>query len=218
MQPRLKQTEATMFAKRFPSQPFTAKHLISWISISAGLSLALLTLGTSANEALINSCNECHGPNGNSTIASVPTIAGVSSFAFEEAFIAYLEDGRVAREYEGENMKSILQKISERDRSELIEHYSQQAFIPAKQPFDSDKAKAGKSIHNNECAKCHSGGGSVAEDDAGILAGQWRDYLMEELKQYQNGNRLGSKKMTKVINKLSESELEALTHYYASQQ
>ena len=54
------------------------------------------------------------------------------------------------------------------------------------------------------CAKCHEKGGSSADDDAGILAGQWTHYLKEQFAAFRSGKRQMDEKMKPKIEKLSE--------------
>ncbi len=82
--------------------------------------------------------------------------------------------------------------------------------------------KKGGKLHDKYCEKCHSDGGQSAEDDSGILAGQWTDYLKWSLADYTSGNREMTKKMAKKLKKLVKKEgdkgIDALLAYYASQQ
>ena len=88
----------------------------------------------------------------------------------------------------------------------------------AKQEFNAQQAEMGQKIHDRHCEKCHAEGGSSAEDDAGILAGQWRPYLEQAFEAYSSGDREMPKKMKPKYEKLDAAEIEALIHYYASQQ
>ena len=42
---------------------------------------------------------------------------------------------------------------------------------------DAKIVAKGAKIYERGCAKCHDEGGALPDDDAGILAGQWLDYL-----------------------------------------
>ena len=97
-------------------------------------------------------------------------------------------------------------------------HYAALPFVPAKQDFDADLAAAGKAVHDEACDRCHSDGGSNPDDEAGILAGQWMGYLEDTFAEYRAGEREQPKKMEEKLNALSEDDVKALVHYYASQQ
>ncbi len=171
-----------------------------------------------AADDLINSCDKCHGENGISEEADVPSIAGMSSAYLEASMAAYTDGSRTAREYGKKDMKTIVEALSADDQKKVIDHYSSLPFIAAKQAFDAGLAAEGKKVHEMMCEKCHTEGGSLAEDDSGIIAGQHKGYLGDEIQQYISGARAGDKKMLKTFKDLSEDKIQALIEYYASQQ
>ena len=73
-------------------------------------------------------------------------------------------------------------------------------------------------IHERDCAVCHTDGGSNAEDDSGILAGQPMGYLEMMLAEYRATERDQPEPMQKKIAGLSDDDVKALVNYYASQQ
>ena len=89
------------------------------------------------------------------------------------------------------------------------------------QKFDAKLAKQGAKHHKKYCEKCHEDGGRSSEDDAGILAGQWMEYLHYTMDDFTNGRRDMPKKMKKRVSKLEKKHgpeaLEALINYYGSQ-
>jgi len=82
-------------------------------------------------------------------------------------------------------------------------------------------AAKGAKLHDKYCEKCHSEGGSLADDDAGILAGQWMAYTHWQIEDALSGAREFDKKMIKQLKKLHKKEgdagIMALLHYYSSQ-
>ena len=100
----------------------------------------------------------------------------------------------------------------------IAAHYAALPFVPAEQEFDAALAERGKAIHDSECTRCHSDGGSNPEDEASILAGQWMGYLETTFAQYAAGEREQPEKMKEKMDALSAEDQTALIHYYASQQ
>ena len=49
-----------------------------------------------------------------------------------------------------------------------------------------------------------------------MLAGQWTPYLKRQLEHFKIGRRTIPRKMKNAVDKLSEDEIEALLHFYAS--
>jgi sulfide dehydrogenase cytochrome subunit len=53
-------------------------------------------------------------------------------------------------------------------------------------------------------------------DEASILRGQHMDYLRQALTDYRAGKRTAVAAMDRKVQALSEEQIEALVHYYAS--
>ncbi len=180
----------------------------------------ILTLSAQADtpsaEALAYTCVGCHGANGVSNGPATPSIAGISVDFFTENMQGYASGdipstimGRIAKGY------------SEEEIELLANYFSQQPFAPATQKSDPALAAKGAKLHDKYCEKCHAEGGSSAEDDAGILAGQWQPYLKWTLSDYNSGDREMYKKMAKKMNtmlkKKGDESITQLLHYYAGQ-
>ncbi len=176
----------------------------------------------------IEDCDNCHGKDGVSTESDVPTIAGISPFILEEYMYEYREEARICRESEyrtGDtdkpptDMCAVAKELSEEEIPEIAEYYSGKEWVAAKQEFDAEKATAGAKLHRSECEKCHSDGGSYADDDASILAGQWMPYLRQTFADYASGDRgMLDQKMQEKTDPLDEESIEALIQYYGSLQ
>ena len=116
-------------------------------------------------------------------------------------------------------MCAVAQDLNEDDIAGIAEFYGSKEFVAAKQEFDADKAAAGAKVHKKLCEKCHADGGSYADDDASILAGQWMPYLEQALADQLSGDRtMLDEKMREKTDQLSEGDGEALIHFYGSQQ
>lgn len=176
----------------------------------------------------VEQCDSCHGDGGVSVESDIPSISGASAYVIEEYLYQYREDARPCRESKyrsgdterpATDMCAIAKDLSEDEIPEIAEYYSGREFVAATQDFDAVKAEAGRKIHKKGCEKCHSDGGSYADDDAGILAGQWMPYLEEAFADYAAGEReMMEDKMKEKIDALDAESIEALLHYYASMQ
>ena len=194
------------------------KTLIGALALSA-TSVAFaadkpLMTGASAT-MLSNTCAGCHGTYGASTGPATPSLGGISNEYFKEVMAGF-----ASGEIKSTIMGRIAKGYSEEEIAAMSDYFSKQKFVAAKQSFDADKAKEGAKLHDKYCEKCHSEGGTSAEDDSGILAGQLVPYLKYTLADYRAGDREMTKKMKKKVNKLIEKEgdagLDALMNYYAS--
>jgi cytochrome c553 len=74
---------------------------------------------------------------------------------------------------------------------------------------------AGKAIAEGSCADCHGDDGAGDEDFPGIT-GMSVEKFAKAIREYQNGTRTKSPKMTKEAKKLSDAQIADLAAYYAS--
>jgi len=202
------------------------KRIISFaISLTFGLFASASMAGDL--EAAVENCNGCHGDNGVSQWTDVPTIAGVPEFVHADALYIFRDEARPCTESKyrqgdtsraATTMCAVAADLSDEMVDELAAHYAALPFVAAKQEFDAGLAAAGKAVHEAECDRCHSEGGSNPEDEAGILAGQQMGYLMDTFAEYRAGEREQPQKMEEKVNALSDDDVKALVHYYASQQ
>jgi sulfide dehydrogenase cytochrome subunit len=84
--------------------------------------------------------------------------------------------------------------------------------------MDAGKVEAGSKLYGKNCEKCHDESGALADDDSGILAGQWLPYMTYSMEDFKADKREMPKKMRKKVEKLDDSEIEALLQFFASQQ
>lgn len=198
-------------------------------ALLAGVGLFSLFLATGAWAAdvnkLVENCANCHGKDGASTESDVPIIGGFSPPFMSDSLTAYKKKERPCPEtkYRSGDKKGqktdmcrIANDLGEADIKQVATYFGGKKFVRAKQKFDPALAKKGKEIHERGCEKCHSEGGSLASDDAGIMAGQWMPYLKEQFKDYMAGKRPMAKKMKPKMEKLDKAEIDALINYYGS--
>ena len=177
---------------------------------------------------IADECDRCHGAGGVSTESDVPSIAGISPFILEEYLFEYRDGARACRESRyrtgdleqpATDMCVVADDLSESDVTAIAEFYGGEEFVAAQQEFDAEKALAGAKVHKKLCEKCHADGGSYADDDASILAGQWTPYLEQALADQISGDRtMLDEKMREKTDQLSEDDTELLLHFYGSQQ
>ena len=199
----------------------------SLIAISLTLGLFASAAMAGDMDAIIADCNGCHGDDGVSQWTDVPTIAGVPEFVHSDALYLFRDEDRPCSESEyrqGDTSKpattmcAAVADLSDDQIDEVAAYYAGLPFVAAKQDFDAALAEAGKAVHEAQCDRCHSEGGSNPEDEAGILAGNLMGYLEAQLADYRSGDREQPKKMEEKIAELSDDDVKALVHYYASQQ
>ncbi len=162
-------------------------------------------------------CAGCHGTNGSSVGPASPTIAGISRDYFIETMKAYKSKQRPST-----IMARIASGYTDREFELMADFFSKQKIVRFDQAYDNNKANRGRKLHKKYCHKCHEEGGGYAEDDAGILAGQWAPFLQYTLTDFISGSRpMGPKKkqqLDKLIRQQGDDGVEQLIQFYASQQ
>lgn len=170
---------------------------------------------------IVKQCDTCHGKKGVSRDGKVPTIAGFSAENIEDILSQYQSGSRHVEAYtpkggKKSDMRAETKDMAAADVKAIAAYYAKQTFVVAKQTTNVALAKKGEKIHKKNCEKCHSEGGTLAEDDASILAGQWKPYLAAQFALIKAGKRETPKKMKKKLSKLSAEDIKAVTEFYAS--
>ncbi len=166
-------------------------------------------------------CSKCHGANGVSISPLFPILAAQQASYIELELQLFRLRGRSdphARAF----MWGIARGLDDNQIEALAHYFSSQPPAVGRAPRNPVLAEAGKSIYENgvperdilACMGCH---GPNAE---GIhtfprLAGQHRDYLAIQLRQF-NGQLRESEIMHRFSQNLTEDEIAAVTEYLAS--
>lgn len=175
---------------------------------------------------VVEVCESCHGKDGANTESDVPNIGGLSANYFGTTMGHYKSKTRPcvdtkirsgAKKGTNTDMCKVVGALSDDDIKQVAGFYAGKAFVRAAQKADAGKAAKGKDAHDKNCEKCHSEGGSKADDDNGILAGQKHHYLKEQVEFFLGGKRPMHKKMEPKLKALSKEEVEAVIEYYSSQ-
>lgn len=192
------------------------KTVLISLALGGGLAFSASSFAATASaEMLANTCAGCHGPEGSSYGPAIPTIAGASAEYLNEIMLAYRNGERASTV-----MERIAKGYSDAEIKAMSEYFAKQSFKVQPQKHDAKLAKAGAKLHKKYCEKCHAEGGTSAEDDSGILAGQWMPYLEYTLADYQSGKLTATKKMAKKMKQLEKKEgaegYKKLINFYGS--
>lgn len=163
---------------------------------------------------LANTCAGCHGTNGYSAGDVMPSLAGMDKRYLHKAMMDFRSDARPST-----IMGRIARGYSEQEISAIAAFFSQQDWRKSESDVNRKLARAGKSIHEQQCESCHADGGRLSKDEIPRLAGQWQLYIYWQLRDMHDIDFEGVQplKMRQRVQKLSQEELEALSHFYASQ-
>jgi sulfide dehydrogenase cytochrome subunit len=205
----------------------TKKYIEYTLLLCAGLfSFSLMSSARAIDvDKVTETCANCHGKNGASTETDIPIIAGYSADTTIGNLNAYKNKDRDcpktkyragSKKGKKTDMCEMVKDLNDSDIKQIAQFFAKQKFVRAKQKSDPALAKNGKDVHDMYCEECHSGGGSVASDDAGILAGQWIPYLKQSFADYSSAKRPIPKKMKVKMDELKKTDIDALINYYGS--
>ncbi len=154
-------------------------------------------------------CAECHGQDGNSTRAGIPSIAGQPRTYMENQLVLAREGLRGAKE-----MQDALRGVTDKEIVQLAQYFAAQQARSTpgavdKKIFDRGAAAA----KNLRCGVCHlpdfSGRAQMPR-----LAGQREDYLLETMKTFRDKPRAGGDTiMSDALRGVSDADIKALAHY-----
>jgi cytochrome c553 len=188
------------------------KTLSSYLMTAAAtVCLALPLVSHAEMPAKAGSCIGCHGPNGNSTMPGIPSLAA------QNARYIYLQlrdfqEGRRSNDM----MTPMTAGLSKDDMREIADYYSKQKLSSKGFKADAEKAKLGKAKADETlCAMCHLGE-FVGQNEIPKVAGQNYDYVVKSLTDFKAKTRTNDAgNMTSVASTLSAADIENLAHYIA---
>lgn len=170
---------------------------------------------TGAAATLGSGCTGCHGSEGVSVGAAIPSIAGLDKVYLARVMVQFKNDerpssimGRVARGYTDSELRT------------MAKHFGGLPWAGWHASPDESALEEGRRLHDEACAECHEQEGRHQDRDTPRVAGQAPDYLFMSLQQYrdpQPGMKLPQPdKMLDALKPLSDEQLLALSHFYAS--
>jgi cytochrome c553 len=178
------------------------------LAISTNAAHADAAAGAKKAEA----CVPCHGPAGNSKIPLYPILAG-QNFRYLYFQLRDFKEGRRTDPI----MSPQAAKLSKQDQTDLAEYFSQQKPISTGFQGDSKKVAKGKALSDQIlCPMCHLGG-FKGQNEIPREAGQYRDYVVKQLRAFRAGTRTNDAgNMTAVAKPLSDGDIDDLAEYIAS--
>jgi cytochrome c553 len=190
-------------------------------AVTAWLAAAALALaGGAASAADLEAgkrkaalCEACHGPEGNSVIPVIPSIAGQPAQFISNALFFFREGNR-----KDPQMTPIASTLSNTDMNDLAAYFSSLKMAPPKHRAGAENAAAGPGLTQKfMCTQCH-GLALLGQQHIPRIAGQSPDYLRTQLKGFKASTRSDiDGNMTSAAQALSEKDIEVLVDYIAGQ-
>ncbi|MGF1548326.1 MAG: c-type cytochrome [Thiotrichales bacterium] len=211
------------------AQPATAPTQ-EWDPARLEASLAIAASGNAEAGERLNHfyyCSSCHGETGASVSRNWPSLTGQRADYLVKTLIDYRENMRRDSYRKSEVMHRVAQLLSDQDMADLAAYYATHSAPPVPPQTDRELAKSGQKLADEgdgargvaACAGCHGAQGeSGVTPDTPALAGQTPEYFIQAMQMYRSGMRTSDVggMMRMFANPLSDAEIEALAHYYAS--
>jgi len=161
--------------------------------------------------AQLRTCAACHGADGNSATAGVPSLAAQPKIFLEN----YLVLSREGLRGPGV-MQALLKGVPDKEIVALSRHYSGLKAIAGTDPIDRKLFQRGKEIAaKNRCASCHEAS-FRGREQMPRLAGQREDFLADAMLQYRQNRRAGGDTlMSAALYGIPDADFKALAHYFS---
>jgi cytochrome c553 len=161
-------------------------------------------------------CITCHGPKGQSAVASWPKLSAQHA-AYTVKQLKSYKDGTRANPI----MMGMAMPLNDQDMINIATYLSQQA--PSQGVAQNkDTIALGQSIYRGgiaskgvqACAACHSPNGAGIPSQYPRQGGQWAEYSYNQLVNFNAGTRKNLQ-MNSIAGKLSDQEMKAVADYMA---
>ena len=160
---------------------------------------------TNDTQVLAAGCAACHGAEGVSNNPVWPNLAGQKR-GYLAAQIKAFRDGRRNNPL----MNAAVRQLSDRQINRLAGFY---ADISVPKKDTTELFEAGRQVRAY-CISCHGKQGISVNEEWPNLAGQQKEYLRQQLLDYQSGRRTGLP-MSVIAGELNESQIESVAQYYS---
>jgi cytochrome c553 len=157
----------------------------------------------------LKTCAACHGADGVSRTAGVPSLAGQPKL-FLENYLVLTREGIAGTDV----MRGLLKGMPDREISALASHYSRLPPGQGKENIDRNLFERGKQVAaKTHCGSCHLPD-FRGREQMPRLAGQREDFLYDVMRAYQRNKRPGGDTlMAAALYGIAETDLKALAHY-----
>ena len=158
-------------------------------------------------------CMACHGPQGNSTISAMPSIAGQPKVFIENQLVLIREGLR-----DVPAMKAVMGSLNDEEIVALARYFSAQEALPRPGEVQAARFAAGAQVSRRAlCGTCHLPS-YAGQNQVPRLAGQDEAYLALTMRMYRDKPAPGrDTAMSAALYGLSDVDLESLAHYLARQ-
>lgn len=177
------------------------------------LGLLIISPGTAQTvQERLPACLACHGENGQSQNAEIPSLGGQQAFYVTVQLLMFRERMRVV-----DPMNTMTKGLTDDDLRNLADAIAK--LPPPKPPDDmADPARIERAraiVLQNHCNVCHTPT-FEGQDNVPRIADQREDYLVKALRGYKDNSRRGyDSAMGDVTTAISDEQILDLAYYIA---
>jgi cytochrome c553 len=181
-------------------------------ALAAAALLFFLAPAQAQQPQQLNLCVACHGPQGNSQIPTIPSLAGQPKIFIENQLVLIREGLRDIPQ-----MKGVLDGLKDADLTVLASYFSSQTPVPVVGPVNTATFERGKALAGTmRCGNCHEPDYS-GRQQIPRLAGQHEAFLRDAMKQFRDHAGLGRDTiMSASLYGLKDNDLADLAHFLAN--
>ncbi len=157
-------------------------------------------------------CLACHGENGTSQNAEVPSLGAQQAFYVTVQLLMFRDRMRVA-----EPMNEMAKGLSDDDLRRLGELIAKlpPPRSPAATPDAARMQRGVALVQQHRCNFCHAAN-FAGQENVPRIANQREDYLVKALRGYKDNSRRGyDSQMADVIEPIADDEIRALAYFLA---
>lgn len=200
-----------------------ASCVLAWASCAAAQDAAKPD-AAKAQSIASQVCSACHAADGNSAAPANPKLASQGYEYLHKQLVNFKAQANKKAERENPVMAGMVANLSADDMKNLAAYYASQKLKPAK-ATDKDLAALGQKIYRGgvaasgipACAGCHGPTGAGIPAQYPRIAGQFAEYVEEQLKAFRAGTRTNDPNgmMRGVAVRLNDREIKAVAQYAA---
>jgi len=178
----------------------------------AGAACAAAAQPSDAQRQKAAPCAACHGDEGRSATADVPSLAGQPKQFITTQLVMFREGNR-----KNAVMNAMAAPLSNADISDLGSYFAAQSAQPAGKALAAEAATAARGLTEKlGCVTCH-GGELKGQQHIPRLAGQQADYLRTQLLGFKAGTRFDMDgNMTAAAQALTPADIDTLASYLSA--
>ncbi|HHJ20722.1 MAG TPA: cytochrome c4 [Gammaproteobacteria bacterium] len=154
-------------------------------------------------------CYTCHGDKGVAPSRNAPSLAGQSA-SYTAKILKEYKEGKLKLDNKSLGMQGITEPMTSQDIADISAYYAAQKRAPSNVKGQAPASAAG-------CAGCHPISGAPGMGGAApSLSGMSPGYLNRQLTAFRDGKR-GDAMMNGLMSKLTDGQIEEISHYYGGQ-